>query len=274
MAVQMLNAGEVLAIHERVARDFAETGDPIGDAGTREDGHLLESAVSRQYVGFDGVFKHPNPYSNAATLTFGLCCNHPFHNGNKRTALVSMLAHLDKNGLTVFGVKQRELYTMIKAVATHKLGVRDDPRRRRRNQEYSRREADTEVAEIELWLRKRARKVQGGERQITYRQLKQILKRCGYTLEHHKGNKVGVYREVEVRRGLRRTKRIEKKHIGAIGYPGDGKVVGINAIKQARRLCKVDEASGYDSASFYDGADVIETFINEYRGILAKLARE
>ena len=28
---------------------------------------------------------------------FGICCDHPFHNGNTRTALVTMLVHLDNN---------------------------------------------------------------------------------------------------------------------------------------------------------------------------------
>ena len=51
---------------------------------------------------------------------------------------------------------------MIKAVATHTLGVRVRPRRK--NQEYTRREADEEVAANASWLRRRAREVTRGGR--------------------------------------------------------------------------------------------------------------
>ena len=47
--------------------------------------HLLESAIARQDAGFAGQLKYPTAVVNAATLGYGLCLNHPFHNGNKRT---------------------------------------------------------------------------------------------------------------------------------------------------------------------------------------------
>lgn len=274
MNITMLKPDEVLAIHRRVAVDFAAADDPIGDVGVREDGHLLESAVARQFVGFDGTLKYPSPFANAATLAFGLCCNHPFHNGNKRTALVAMLAHLDKNGYTLFGVRQREIYQMIKAVATHELGVRVDPRKKRKGVKYSRREADDEVEAIRSWLEARARRVESGERQITYRQLKQILKRFELHLDTPRNNKATVYRYRTRRRGVLRRKAQERQNIGSIPFPGEGKVVGMNAIKRIRYLCKLREVDGCDARSFYEGADVIESFINEYRGILTRLARQ
>jgi death-on-curing family protein len=267
-----LSVEDVLHIHERVCRDFAESDDPVGMTGPRDRG-LLESAVSRQHVGLGTTWKYPDPYENAATLTFGLCCGHPFHNGNKRTALVAMLAHLDRNGYSVFGINQRDLYAMIKAVATHRLGIRVP--RRRRNSDYTRREADEEVAAIADWLRPRARRVKRGERQITYRQLRALLAARGYSLANPKNNSIGVYREVEIRRlPVVGKKRRDLKRIGTIGYPGDGKVVGVKDVKNVRRLCGLDEASGCDSDSFYEGADLIEPFINEYRGVLRRLSKE
>lgn len=261
-----------MEIHERVCRDFADTDDPVGMGGVREGGRLLESAVYRQHVGYGGEFKYADPYENAATLTFGLCCGHVFNNGNKRTALVAMLAHLDANGHSVFGINQKELYTMMKAVATHTLGVRVP--RRRKPREYTRREADAEVAAIAAWLKRRARKVKRGERRITYRQLRQLLAPHGYYLDKPKGNSIGVYRTVQRRRGPLRKKVEEPKHIHTIGYPGDNKVMGISEIKRVRRICRLDEASGCDTQSFYEGADMIEPFINEYRSVLSRLAKE
>src|SRR5438105_4615900 len=85
---------------------------------------LLESAVGRQWVGFGDRLKYPNPVENAATLAYGLCCDHAFHNGNKRTALVAMLVHLDRNKWSLFEVGQNALYALIIDVAEHTLGLR------------------------------------------------------------------------------------------------------------------------------------------------------
>ena len=261
-----------MAIHDRVVADFADSADPVGTSGPREDGHLLESVVHRQHVGFGDVMKYPNPYVNAATLTFGLCCGHPFHNGNKRTALVSMLAHLDANGYTVFGVKQKELYRMMMSVATHTLGVRPDPRRKRRR-DYTEREADEEVQAIASWLRNNARRIEHGERQITYRQLRKILVHHGLTVENQKNMSVGIFREVEIKRPLRKPVA-KKQRVMTIPWPSDGRAVGVKQIKNVRRTTELDEEHGCDTKSFYEMVDMIDVFVDEYRGILRRLSRQ
>lgn len=271
--VATLTEEEILAIHYRVCADFSSDDDPVGIAGPREDGRHLSSVVARQHVGFGSYTKYSDPIENAATLTFGICCGHPFNNGNKRTALIAMLAHLDRNGFTLFGVKQKELYDMIKAVAQHRLGVRADPRKKDRG--YTPREVDDEVRAIAAWIRRSARPLRRGEHLITYRELRRLLADRGFILDKPKNNSIGIYREIEVKRGLLKNKiRLEQKHIGTIPYPGDGKVVGHKLIKQVRRACHLDEAHGCDTSAFYDGTDVIDAFVNEYRSILARLARE
>lgn len=269
-----LTVDDVLHIHARVCQDFAGTEDPVGIGGPRDGGGMLQSAVHRQHTGLGETLKYSDPYTNAATLTFGLCCGHPFNNGNKRTALVAMLAHLDANGHSVFGLNQTELYRMIKAVATHELGLRTgDRRKRRKEQDYSAREADVEVREIAKWLGSQARKIQRGEQSITYRQLKQLLAGHGYYLRATKGNSIGIFRKVTVRKALLK-KREEWKHIGKMGWPGEGRVVPIRELKTVRRICKLDEPNGCDGRAFYGDADKIEPFINEYRTVLARLSKE
>ena len=129
MELQTLTIEEVLRIHHRLVEDFAASDDPISPSGVRSD-NLLASAVSRQDTSLGDQLKYPDPISNAATLLYGICCDHPFHNGNKRTALVSMLAHLDKNKRTLFGTKRNDLYSMVLEVAGHSFGGRRDSRRR------------------------------------------------------------------------------------------------------------------------------------------------
>jgi death-on-curing family protein len=273
MSLSTLSVEDVLHIHRRVCEDFAETDDPVGFGGPRDGGALLESAVSRQHTGFGDKLKYPDPYTNAATLTFGLCCGHPFNNGNKRTALVAMLAHLDANSHAVFGLNQKELYSMIKAVATHELGLRPPPRRRK-NAEYTPREMDKEVGEIAKWLEAQARKIKRGEQRITYKQLKQILDSHGYKLRKPKGNSIGIYREVTVRKPPLLKKVTMLQHVHTIGWPGERKIVPVKEIKAVRRHCNLDETKGSDANTFYAGADKIEPFINEYRTVLSRLSKE
>jgi len=120
--VQTLSYREVLEIHNVLVEDFEKSKDPIEPPGLRDNGELLESAVNRQFVGMENEFKYPKPIINAATLCYGVCCNHSFYNGNKRTALVSLLCHLDKNNLTLKeDVTQKDLYRLMLRIASHKL---------------------------------------------------------------------------------------------------------------------------------------------------------
>ena len=71
-----------------------------GEAGIRDMG-LLESAVAQPKASFEGRWLHENVHSMAAVYAFHLCQNHPFFDGNKRTALASALIFLRVNGIRV-----------------------------------------------------------------------------------------------------------------------------------------------------------------------------
>ena len=55
---------------------------------------LLQSALFRQIVSFGGKKKYTEPLHICATLFFGMVKNHPFSDGNKRTALLVLLYQL------------------------------------------------------------------------------------------------------------------------------------------------------------------------------------
>lgn len=260
----------MVAIHEALVADFAASGDPIAPAGVRTLG-LLESAVSRQRTGLGDRLKYPDPMSNAATLLYGICCDHPFHNGNKRTAVVAMLVHLDDNRLALYGTTQKELYGMVLAVAAHTIAVRQDPRRPDRTP--ARANSDQEVIAVASWIAERAARVRRGERQLTYRELRRILENFGFHLENPDGNSIDVVRHEQRRAGLLRKLQTVRKRIGSIGWPGEHEAVGVAEIKRIRRLCELTEAQGVDSDSFYDRAAVIDVFVNQYRTLLRRLAR-
>jgi death-on-curing protein len=269
----MLSSEDVLAVHEALIADFADTSDPISPSGVRSIA-LLESAVSRQHTSLGDRLKYPDPIPNAATLLYGICCDHPFHNGNKRTALVSMLVHLDGNRLTLYGTSQKDLFSMVLGVADHSIGLSVPRRSQKRGAQTQRRDSDEEVEAIADWLRKRAERVQRGERQTTYRELRRILGSHGYYLEAPDRNYIEVVRYEEQRVGiLRRQSQKVRKRIGTIGWPGEHETIGIKEIKNIRKLCRLTETDGVDSAAFYDRTAVIDSFVNDYRGLLRKLAR-
>ncbi|HTA30439.1 MAG TPA: type II toxin-antitoxin system death-on-curing family toxin [Candidatus Cybelea sp.] len=82
----------VLAIHAEV---LAAHG---GSAGLR-DKALLESAVAAPQATMMGTPMFSGPVEIAAAYLFYLCGNHPFVDGNKRTALATCLVFLSENGL-------------------------------------------------------------------------------------------------------------------------------------------------------------------------------
>ena len=79
----------IVAIHEE---QLAEHGGP---AGTRDNG-LLESALSRPLQ--LAHYGQPDAADLAASYAFGIARNHPFIDGNKRTAFVAAELFLALNG--------------------------------------------------------------------------------------------------------------------------------------------------------------------------------
>ena len=69
-----------------------------GSAGLREAA-LLESAVAAPQATMMGEPLFADPVDIAAAYLFYLCRNHPFVDGNKRTALATCLVFLSENGL-------------------------------------------------------------------------------------------------------------------------------------------------------------------------------
>jgi death-on-curing protein len=84
-----LDAAIALAIHDR---QLAEHG---GGSGVRDPG-LLESALARPLNGW--AHGEDDPASLAAAYAFGVARNHPFVDGNKRTAWVLARTFLALNG--------------------------------------------------------------------------------------------------------------------------------------------------------------------------------
>ena len=85
------NRDEVLLLH---ADQIATFG---GTAGVRDQG-LLDSALAQPQATFGGKLLHPTLADQAAAYLYHLSRNHPFIDGNKRTAFGVMDAFIEVNG--------------------------------------------------------------------------------------------------------------------------------------------------------------------------------
>ncbi|MEZ5512812.1 MAG: type II toxin-antitoxin system death-on-curing family toxin [Steroidobacteraceae bacterium] len=103
----------VLAIHDR---QLAEHG---GSSGVRDE-TLLLSALARPQQLYAYGDPAPDLADLAASLAFGLARNHPFVDGNKRTAAVACETFITLNGVALMA-NDLELYQRYLALAEGKL---------------------------------------------------------------------------------------------------------------------------------------------------------
>lgn len=83
-----------------------------GSSGIRDQG-LLESALARPKNIWAYAESPPSLPRLAAAYAFGISSNHPFVDGNKRTALVVSFAFLDVNGLEVIASQEDAFLTVL-----------------------------------------------------------------------------------------------------------------------------------------------------------------
>jgi len=89
VSVEYLRVDDVLAIHEDQILRYG------GSAGVRDPG-LLEAALFRPQTGY-----YSSVIEEAAALWESLSQNHPFVDGNKRTAFAATYVFLRINGLRI-----------------------------------------------------------------------------------------------------------------------------------------------------------------------------
>lgn len=262
-----LGIGEVLDAHFLIADFFAARGQDFVAVGPASL-PLLHSALSRQFVTLGGQPKWKTPHEVAATLLFGLIKDHPFHDANKRTALVSTLWLLMKHDLGPT-IPQKSLEDFVVDIADDQLPLKYA--RCRDDKEAG--DPDAEVRFIAYWLKQSTRTIKNEQRFITYRELRVILRRFGFELESPRDNHIDVIR-VRQRRGLLGFGQGESRQkLGRIGYPGETRQVAKGDVKKVRELCGLDFKNNFvDSVEFYDGINPMSFLLNEYQDILIRLA--
>lgn len=187
-----LSAEQVEVIHSELARKFADSDDPIGSKGPVDGGQLLRSAVTRPHTGMRlagyGQAKYAKVEEAGAALTHSLIHNHPFPDGNKRTATLSLIAFLYENKRQLVA-EPDDLYDAIVALARHRLptasestsnGVASGP--------------DEEVAAFASWVKSHIADIDHPIRRMQWRKLRTLLVRRGCRVAHGQGNSITVER--------------------------------------------------------------------------------
>ncbi len=106
---EFLEINDLLEIHQILINRFG------GMSGIRDEG-LLESALSQPQATFFGELLHPTIHEQAAAYLYHIAKNHPFLDGNKRTAYGAMEAFLRFNGYNL-DLSDEQVYNMVMQVA-------------------------------------------------------------------------------------------------------------------------------------------------------------
>jgi death-on-curing protein len=101
---------EALAFHARQISIFGG-GEGVRDAG------LLESALARPRNQFVYSEKNVTMAELAAAYAFGIARNHPFVDGNKRTAMQTSFVFLEFNGVHVTASQEDACLTFLRLAA-------------------------------------------------------------------------------------------------------------------------------------------------------------
>ncbi len=128
--MKYLSPEQIIALHRLALEKYG------GSEGVR-DLHLLKSAAIRPLVTTMGQDAYPNLFLKAAVLLESLIKNHPFLDGNKRTAFISAVVFLEVNGYR-FNIDQEEAADFVLKIAASS-------------------KKETEV--IAVWLKKYSKKI-------------------------------------------------------------------------------------------------------------------
>jgi death-on-curing protein len=108
--MRYLTVEEILEINARI----------VNGAHRLRDRSLLGSAVARPRASAFGSDAYPDPVTKVAALLHSLVLNHPFLDGNKRTAVLATIVFLDLNGYNLRWHQDEALHFIL-GIAQHQI---------------------------------------------------------------------------------------------------------------------------------------------------------
>ncbi|MCD4698507.1 MAG: type II toxin-antitoxin system death-on-curing family toxin [Bacteroidales bacterium] len=229
--------------------------------------NLLQSAVDRQFVGFENKVKWDELYHICATLFFGLVKNHAFHDGNKRTALLVLLYHLLKNNRTPES-NQKEFEDLTLRIASNNLS-----KYKVSGHKKFRKKPDKEILIIAKIIKSKTRHLSHLSHSCTYREFNTLLKKQKCYMDNPQKGYIDVFAPVEKRSNIAifgTKKKIERVY--KISFKGWSKQITKKTAKEILKKCNITSEKGKDSEVFYEDAEPMYKLIEDYEGPLRRLS--
>lgn len=111
--IKFLRKATILTFHQDQLEHYG------GKEGIRDE-KLLESAMAQPEASLGGEYLHKDLFYMAAAYGYHICQNHPFYDGNKRTALIAMYTFLYVNGYQIVADK-KSLFAVMMDLANGKV---------------------------------------------------------------------------------------------------------------------------------------------------------
>lgn len=126
MEIEYLTPEFVIYIHLiAIDEEFCEYGGQVrydNEMRGIKDINLFSSAIYEPKQSFGGKDLYPDIISKASCYLRSLAMNHPFYDGNKRTALLCTVVFLEMNGYRVTGTDD-ELYNLVKEIVQERSNI-------------------------------------------------------------------------------------------------------------------------------------------------------
>ncbi len=222
--------------------------------------NLLSSAVARQSVSIGNVYKYKTNIDKAATVFYGLIKNHAFHDGNKRTALLSLLYFLYKIG-RVPTENQKRFEQLTEIVAADKYESYNKAWK-----QFSRKSSDidTKIRFISKMLGKLTTKKDESYKSLTYRELDTALHPYGFYLEPSGTQEINLYYQYKTIFGRQKSHKLYQ-----IGFKGWTRQVNEKSFKCI--FSKIKEKIDIDIGTILRGGEPMYKLIESFSGPLSRL---
>ena len=123
MRTKRITVKEIEYVAFSLAQKLMTYDEPIPEFGTRFP-NILESCIDTPFMQFNKKDLYRGIIGKASVLFYFIIKNHPFQNGNKRIAVMTMLYLLYKNNKWI-KMSNENLYNFAKGIAKSKPASRE-----------------------------------------------------------------------------------------------------------------------------------------------------
>ena len=123
MKTKSITTGEIEYVAFSFAQRMMEWNEPIPEFGTRFP-NILESCIETPFGRFNKKDLYRGLIAKASILFYLMIKNHPFQNGNKRIAVVSLFYFIQKNNKWI-KMNNIDLYNFARGIAESKSASKE-----------------------------------------------------------------------------------------------------------------------------------------------------